>query len=184
MKSLWVKLPHFKKMKRGIMKENKVSEEYKVLYKNTIAQAKKVFGKHFTCKLGIAPDKEEFEVARLPLRDSGGKFDSVQVCLIAFPAVFLTAYMLDGNKKVMSIGTRSGAVKELWDMVRPIIELEANGEIGIDLLLNSIQTDLLSSFLIGHWKEISKSEHKVAFERILEKLNPGALRAVFGEGGG
>jgi hypothetical protein len=45
-------------------------------------------------------------------------------------------------------------------------------------LLNKIQTDLLSSFLVGHWKEISKSEHKVAFERILETLNLGALKAV------
>ena len=44
--------------------------------------------------------------------------------------------------------------------------------------LNQIQTDLLSSFLVGHWKEISKSEHRVAFERILESLNPGALQAV------
>lgn len=45
-------------------------------------------------------------------------------------------------------------------------------------LLNQIQTDLLSSFLVGHWREISESEHRVAFERILETLNPGALRAV------
>jgi len=44
--------------------------------------------------------------------------------------------------------------------------------------LNQIQTDLLSSFLVGHWKEISKSEHSVAFERILDTLNPGALQAV------
>jgi hypothetical protein len=44
--------------------------------------------------------------------------------------------------------------------------------------MNKIQTDLLSSFLVGHWKEISESEHKVAFERILETLNPGALKAV------
>jgi hypothetical protein len=45
-------------------------------------------------------------------------------------------------------------------------------------LLNKIQMDLLSSFLVGHWKEISTSEYKVAFERILETLNPGALQAV------
>lgn len=44
--------------------------------------------------------------------------------------------------------------------------------------LNKIQIDLLSSFLVGHWKEIAKSEHKVAFERILETLDPGALQAV------
>ena len=44
--------------------------------------------------------------------------------------------------------------------------------------LNQIQVDLLSSFLVGHWKEISKSEHRVAFERILETLNPGSLQAV------
>ena len=44
--------------------------------------------------------------------------------------------------------------------------------------LNQIQTDLLSSFLVGHWKEISTSEHRVAFERILETLNPGSLQAV------
>ncbi len=44
--------------------------------------------------------------------------------------------------------------------------------------LNKIQVDLLSSFLVGHWKEIAKSEHKVAFERILETLDPGALQAV------
>jgi len=44
--------------------------------------------------------------------------------------------------------------------------------------LNKIQTDLLSSFLVGHWKEISTSEHRVAFERILDTLNPGALQAV------
>lgn len=44
--------------------------------------------------------------------------------------------------------------------------------------LNTIQRDLLSSFLVGHWKEITKSEHKVAFERILETLDPGALQAV------
>ncbi len=44
--------------------------------------------------------------------------------------------------------------------------------------LNKIQMDLLSSFLVGHWKEISTSEHRVAFERILETLNPGALKAV------
>jgi hypothetical protein len=51
-------------------------------------------------------------------------------------------------------------------------------KIQIPGLLNKIQTDLLSSFLVGHWKEISKSEHRVAFERILETLNPGALQAV------
>lgn len=44
--------------------------------------------------------------------------------------------------------------------------------------LNKIQKDLLSSFLVGHWKEIAKSEHCVAFERLLETLNPGALKAV------
>ncbi len=44
--------------------------------------------------------------------------------------------------------------------------------------LNKIQIDLLTSFIIGHWKEILKSEHKVAFERILETLDPGALQAV------
>ena len=44
--------------------------------------------------------------------------------------------------------------------------------------LNKIQTDLLSSFLVGHWKEISTSEYRVAFERILDTLNPGALQAV------
>ena len=44
--------------------------------------------------------------------------------------------------------------------------------------LNQIQVDLLSSFLVRHWKEISKSEHRVAFERILETLNPGSLQAV------
>jgi len=44
--------------------------------------------------------------------------------------------------------------------------------------LNKIQTDLISSFLVGHWKEIAESEHRVAFERILETLNPGALKAV------
>ena len=43
--------------------------------------------------------------------------------------------------------------------------------------LNKIQTDLISSFLVGHWKEIAESEH-LAFERILETLNPGALKAV------
>ncbi len=47
-----------------------------------------------------------------------------------------------------------------------------------DKNLNQIQVDLLSSFIVGHWREISKSEHKVAFERILETLNPGALQAV------
>jgi len=47
-----------------------------------------------------------------------------------------------------------------------------------DEKLNEIQMDLLSSFLVGHWKEISTSEHRVAFERILETLNPGALKAV------
>lgn len=93
---------------------------------------KKVFGKHFTCKLDIAPHFEIFEVARIPLKDQGGKFDSVLVCLEAAPAVFLIAYMLKGDKKVMSIGTGSGGIKELWDMVMPIIEMEANGEIGID----------------------------------------------------
>jgi len=51
-------------------------------------------------------------------------------------------------------------------------------QIQIPGLLNKIQTDLLSSFLVGHWKEISKSEHSVAFERILDTLNPGALQAV------
>lgn len=45
-------------------------------------------------------------------------------------------------------------------------------------LLNKIQMDLLSSFMVGHWKEISTSEHRLAFERILETLNPGALQAV------
>lgn len=44
--------------------------------------------------------------------------------------------------------------------------------------LNTIQIDLLLSFLVGHWKEISQSEHRAAFERILETLNPGALKAV------
>ena len=44
--------------------------------------------------------------------------------------------------------------------------------------LNKIQTDLISSFLVGHWKEIAESEHRVAFERILDTLNPGALQAV------
>lgn len=44
--------------------------------------------------------------------------------------------------------------------------------------LNQIQTDLLSSFLVEHWKEISEGEHRVAFERILETLNPGALKAI------
>ncbi len=44
--------------------------------------------------------------------------------------------------------------------------------------LNKIQIDLLSSFLVGHWKEIAASEHKVAFERILETLDTGALQAV------
>ncbi len=47
-----------------------------------------------------------------------------------------------------------------------------------DKNLNQIQVDLLSSFLVGHWNEISKSEHRVAFERILETLNPGALQAA------
>ncbi len=51
-------------------------------------------------------------------------------------------------------------------------------KIQIPGLLNKIQMDLLSSFMVGHWKEISKSEHRVAFERILETLNPGALKAV------
>ena len=54
----------------------------------------------------------------------------------------------------------------------------ADGFIEIPSLLNKIQMDLLSSFLVGHWKEISKSEHTVAFERILETFNPGALQAV------
>lgn len=53
------------------------------------------------------------------------------------------------------------------------------GTCGFDFgILSSIQMDLLSSFLVGHWKEIAKSEHRVAFERILETLNPGALKAV------
>lgn len=105
--------------------------EYRILYENTIKEAKKVFGKHFTCKLDIAPHFEIFEVARIPLIDQGGKFDSVQVCLEVAPAVFLTAYMLKGEKKVMEIGTRSGGIKELWDIVYPIIKMEACGEIGI-----------------------------------------------------
>lgn len=116
--------------------KNKIPEEYRYLYKNTIAQAKAVFRKHFTCKLEIAPHFEEFEVARIPLKDQGGKFDSIHVCLSAAPAVFMAVYMLKGNKKVMAIGTRSGGVRELWDMVRPIIELEANGDIGIDFFNN------------------------------------------------
>jgi hypothetical protein len=44
--------------------------------------------------------------------------------------------------------------------------------------LNQIQVDLLSSFLVAHWKEISTSEHRAAFEIILEMLNPGALHAI------
>jgi len=110
----------------------KPPEEYRFLYENTIKQAKAVFGEHFTCTLEIAPHWEEFEVARIPIIDEGGKFDSIQVCLEAAPAVFLIAYMLKGENKVMVIGTRSGRVKELWDMVRPIIEMEAKGDIGIE----------------------------------------------------
>lgn len=109
-------------------------KEYKFLYENTIKQAKTVFGEHFTCTLEIAPHWEEFEVARIPLKDQDNKFDSIQVCLTAAPAVFMHVYMLKGDKKVMAIGTRSGRVKELWDMVRPIIEMEANGDIGIEWL--------------------------------------------------
>ncbi len=44
--------------------------------------------------------------------------------------------------------------------------------------LNKIQKDLLSSFLLGHWKEITESEHKVAFERILETLNPSISKVL------
>ncbi len=66
------------------------------------------------------------------MKDLGSKFDSVQVCLEEAPAAFKIAYMLKGDKKVMSIRTRSGGIKKLWDMVMPIIEMEANGEIGID----------------------------------------------------
>ena len=107
-------------------------KEYRFLYINVIQQAKKTFGEHFTSKLEIAPHWEEFEVARLPLKDQDEKFDSLLVCLTAAPAVFMCVYMLKEDKKVMAIGTRSGRVKELWDMVRPIIEMEANGDIGIE----------------------------------------------------
>ncbi len=48
----------------------------------------------------------------------------------------MAVYMLKGDKKAMAIETRSGTVKELWDMVRPIIELEAKGDIGIDFFNN------------------------------------------------
>lgn len=36
--------------------------------------------------------------------------------------------------------------------------------------LSKIQADLISSFLLGHWKEIQESKHKIAFEIIMEKL--------------
>ncbi len=67
------------------------------------------------------------------------------------------------------------------DPTCPVCSREENTEDSQTIqpgLLNKIQMDLLSSFLVGHWKEISTSEHRVAFERILETLNPGALKAV------
>ncbi len=65
--------------------KNEIPEEYRYLYKNTIAQAKAVFRKHFTCKLEIAPHFEEFEVARIPLKDQGGKFDISKYALAQLP---------------------------------------------------------------------------------------------------
>ncbi len=69
---------------------------------------------------------------------------------------------------------------------KKIIRLKDESEIRKDLhtdfpapkALSKIQVDLLTSFLVGHWKEIAKSEHRVAFERILKTLNLGAPKAV------
>ncbi len=44
--------------------------------------------------------------------------------------------------------------------------------------LHKKQIDVLSSFLAGHWKEISESEHREAFEQILKALNPNTLKAI------
>lgn len=47
-----------------------------------------------------------------------------------------------------------------------------------DNRLNGEQLKLLSSFLIGHWKEIADSKHHKAFEVILDIINPGARKTL------
>lgn len=112
------------------MKPNK---EYESLYKSSIQQARNVFRKNFTCKLSIAPDREEFEVAVIPRAAGPGEhWDNVQVCLEQLPATFLTAYLRKGEQRIMEITTRSGGIKELWDMVKPIIDLINTDDIGFD----------------------------------------------------
>lgn len=108
----------------------KPQKKYEALYRKAIDDAKDVFGYHFTCKRKIAPEDEEYEVAIIPWKDVDNTWDNIQVCLLQRPAVFLTAYVRMGEKRVLAIKTRSGAIKDLWGKVKPIIVLMAVGDIG------------------------------------------------------
>lgn len=100
------------------------------LYQKDIKEARELFQDNFTCKVDTAPHWEEIEVAVIPWKDLDEKWDNVQVCLFRAPACFMEVYLRQGEKKIFRIGTRSGSVKDLWGMVKPIIDLEAKGAVG------------------------------------------------------
>ena len=116
------------------MEKGRVPPEdiYTHLYECEIINAKEVFGKHFTCKITRAPHFEEFQVAVVPMGNiDNDKFDNVEVCLTQGPACFMHAYLRNGNKRILRIGTRSGTVSELWsDLVYPVVKEIADGNIG------------------------------------------------------
>lgn len=108
----------------------KPKKGFEAFNRRAIEDAKGVFGYHSTCKRKIAPKEEEYEVAVIPWKNVENTFDNIQVCLIHLPATFLTAYIRNGEKRVLAIKTRSGSVKDLWGLVKPILVLMAVGDIG------------------------------------------------------
>lgn len=114
----------------------KPDKELEILYKNSIAQAKKTFQEHFTCRLKIAPHNEEYEVAVIPIvytpknTSDIERFNNIQVCLLQLPAIFMTVNLRKGDRNVLRIRTRSGGVRELWEIVHPIVDLVIAGDIG------------------------------------------------------
>ena len=46
------------------------------------------------------------------------------------PAIFMTVNLRKGDRNVLRIRTRSGGIRELWEMTHPIVDLVIAGEIG------------------------------------------------------
>lgn len=111
--------------------------ELEYLYKISIEQIKNTFRENYTCKLKIAPHNKEYEIAVIPVKFTPKNasdielFDNIQVCLLQFPAIFMTVYLRKGDRNVLRIRTRSGGVRELWEKVHPIVDMVIAGEIGI-----------------------------------------------------